>query len=197
LNTIAAVTKDCLMDDLDAPSMDVDRWEVVISPQRYHRRFKDTLATIQLVNRIPLRTLHTTYHRGPAFDRWLLLAEANYQIWINPKHKANFFAELEEYHTVQAGKTMLQVSVGKTYLSTAVFVRCVEQVGCHIIRLKEYGQKLPIERQFVKTKPAKVDHQWAIHNDWDLGKTFTSPHIWLFGSEDGRQHGFRRYPMAV
>jgi len=177
--------------------MDVDRWEVVISPREYLRRFKDTLATIQLVNRIPLRTLHTTYHRGPAFDKWLLLAEANHQIWINPKHKDDFFTELEAYHTVQRGKIQLQASIGKAHVSTAVFIRCLEQVGCQTIRLKEYGQKMPIDQEFIKTEPAEINHQWSIHNEWDLGITFTSPHIWLFGSETGRQHGFKRYPMAV
>jgi hypothetical protein len=176
--------------------MDVDRWEVVISPQEYLRRSKDTLATIQLVNRIPLRTLHTTYHRGPAFDRWLLLAEANHQIWINSKHKSDFFAKLEEYHTVQAGKIMLQASIGKAHVSTAVFVRCSEQAGCHTIRLKEYGQKMPIERQNEdgtgRSQPPMGRTQRV-----GPGQNIPSPHIWLFGSESGRRHGIKRYPMAV
>jgi hypothetical protein len=47
---------------------------------------------------------------------------------------------------VQVGKIMLQASIGKAHVSTAVFVRCLEQAGCHTIRLKEYGQKMPIER---------------------------------------------------
>lgn len=197
LSTVPSVTQDHLIEDLDKPSMDVDRWEVVISPQEYLRRFKDTLATIQLVNRIPSRRLHTTYHRGPAFDRWLLLAEANHQIWINPKYKRDFFVELEDYHTVQAGKIQLQASVGKAHISTAVFVHCLEQAGCETMRLKEYGQKMPIGHEFLKTEPAEVNHRWAEHNEWDLGRTFTSPHIWLFGSATGRQHGFKRYPMAI
>jgi hypothetical protein len=62
LSTVPSVMQDHLIEDLEEASMDVDRWEVVISPQEYLRRFKDTLATIQLVNRIPLRRLHTTYH---------------------------------------------------------------------------------------------------------------------------------------
>jgi hypothetical protein len=177
--------------------MDVDRWEVVISSQEYLRRFRNSLATIQLVNRIPLRTLHTTHHRGPAFDRWLLVAEANHQIWIHPKYKLDLFVELGEYHTVQPGRMASQASVGKAHIPTAVFVHCLEQIGCHTIRLKEYGQKMPIERQFMKSEPAEVDHQWAEHNEWDIGTTFTSPHIWLFGSETGRRHGVTRYPMAV
>lgn len=56
---------------------------------------------------------------------------------------------------------------------------------------------MPIARQFMKTEPAEVNHRWAEHNEWDLGKTFTSPHIWLFGSESGRRHGIKRYTMVV
>jgi hypothetical protein len=168
-----------------------------MSPQEYLQRFKDTLATIQLVNRAPLRKLHSTYHRGPSFHKWLLLAEANHQIWMDKKHKQSFFAELEEYHTVQAGQIPLQASTGKAHISTAVFVHCLQEIDCDTIRLKEYGQKMPIERQFMKSEPAQADHQWAEHNEWDLGTTFTSPHIWLFGSATGRRHGIKRYPMAV
>jgi hypothetical protein len=58
--------------------VDVDIWELVIPPEEYLSRFKDTLSTIQLIKRVPLRRMHTTYHRGPAFDTWLLLAEANH-----------------------------------------------------------------------------------------------------------------------
>ena len=58
-----------VLDGLVARPMDVDRWELVISPQEYLNRFKDSLADIHLISRAPIRTLHTTYHRGPAFDR--------------------------------------------------------------------------------------------------------------------------------
>ena len=69
---------------LDPHPVDVDCWELVISPAEYLLRFKDTLATVQIISRAPLRRLHTTYHRGPGFDRWLLLAQANHQLWVDP-----------------------------------------------------------------------------------------------------------------
>lgn len=55
----------------------------------------------------------------------------------------------------------------------------------------------PIERQTIKAETADMDHQCAIHNEWDLGKTFTSPHIWLFESDTGQQYGFKRCSTAV
>jgi hypothetical protein len=74
--------------------MDPDSWEDVLSPQEYRYRFKDSLATIQLVSRILLCTPYITYKRGPAIDHWLVLAEASHQIWINPEHRLHFFAEI-------------------------------------------------------------------------------------------------------
>ena len=171
-----------------------DAW---VDMKKYLRRFNDTLAIFQLVNRVPLRTLHTTHHRGPAFDKWLLIAEANHQIWIHPKYKLDLFVKLGEHHTVQPGRIASQASVGKAHIPTAVFVSCLEQIGCHTIRLKEYSQKMPIKRQFMKSEPAEVNHQWAEHHEWDFGTTSTSPYIWLFGSETGRPHGITRYPIAV
>ena len=48
------------INSLNPQPVDVDRWELVISPEEYQRRFKDTLATVQLISRAPLRRLHTT-----------------------------------------------------------------------------------------------------------------------------------------
>lgn len=137
------------------------RQDARVDMEKYLRRFKDTLAIVQLVNRVPLRTLHTTHHRGPAFYKWLLVAEANHQIWIHPKYKLDLFAKLGECHTVQPGRIAPQASVGRAHIPSAVVVSCLEQIGCHAIRLKEYGQKMPIKRQFMKLEPAEVYHQWA------------------------------------
>ena len=38
--------------------MEVDRWEMVISPADYLRRFKATPVDSQLVSRAPIRKLH-------------------------------------------------------------------------------------------------------------------------------------------
>lgn len=182
---------------LNPQAVDVDRWELVISPEEYQRRFKDTLATVQLISRAPLRRLHTTYHRGPGFDRWMLLAQANHQLWVDPRFKDPFFARLDQYQIAQPGQHPLQASQGNVHLSTSVFVRCLSEAGCDTIRLKAYGQKTPIVGGFVRQEPAEVDHRWAIHNEWDIGRSFGSQYIWLFAGTDGRQHGMEHYAMLV
>jgi hypothetical protein len=182
---------------LGDPSMDVDRWELIISPDEYLHRFKDTLAEVQLINRAPLRKLHTTYHRGPGFDKWLLLAESIHQLWISPGYKDRFFQHLNQYQTAQPGKFQLQASTGRATIPTAVFIHCLSRAGCDAIRLKAYGQKMPIHRMFLKTEPAQADHRWAAHNEWDIGKTYPSNDIWLWGSPGGKQKGMERYPMLV
>jgi len=92
-----------VLDGLVARPMDVDRWELVISPEEYLNRFKDSLADLQLVNRAPLRKLHTTYHRGPAFDKYLLIAEATHQLWVDLRFKKPFFNALDDHMDAQEG----------------------------------------------------------------------------------------------
>lgn len=195
LSDLAAASES--LEELNPQSVDVDRWELVITPDEYLRRFKDTLSTVQLINRVPLRSLHTTYHRGPNFNKWMLLAQANHQLWIHPRHKDAFFIALEEHQTVQPGPLPLQASLGSVHVSTTVFIHCLNASGCDTIRLKAYGQKTPLEARFISHEPAQVDHRWAEHNEWDIGQSFTAPHVWLFHSSQGRRHGLQHYPMLV
>lgn len=176
---------------------DVDRWELVISVGEYLLRFKDTLASVHLVNRAPLRKLHTTYHRGPAFNTWLLLAKASHQIWIPSRYKDDFFRHLNTYQIAQPGKQPLQASTGRALIPTSVFIHCLQQADCDTLRLKAYGQKMPIDARFLTTEPADLDHPWSIHNEWDVGQNFDSPFIWLFRSATGRRHGVTHYPMMI
>jgi hypothetical protein len=184
-------------DGLIARPMDVDRWELVISPEEYLNRFKDSLADIQLVNRAPLRKLHTTYHRGPAFDKYLLIAEATHQIWVDLRFKKPFFKALDEFVDAQEGILEYQASQGKAHLPTSVFIDCLMAAGCHTIRLKSYGQKMPMMAPFLQNEPAQINHRWAEHNEWDIGTTFVSPYIWLFASVTGRRHGIKHFAMCV
>ena len=177
--------------------VDVDRWELVLSPDKYLQRFKSTLATVQLISRAPHRKMHTTYHRGPGFDKWLLLAHANHQLWIDTRFKEAFFDYLDHYQTAQPGTLPLQASLGNVHISTSVFIHCLNQAGCDTIRLKAYGQKTPLLAQFLSKEPAQIDHRWAEHNEWDIGQSFSSSFIWLFASATGRRQGLQHYPMLV
>jgi hypothetical protein len=100
----------------------------------YHQRninanFKDTLATVQLISRAPLSRLHNTFHRLPGFDRWLLLAQANHQLWVDARFKDPFFAQLDQYQITQPGQHPLQASQGNVHLSTSVFIRRLREAG--------------------------------------------------------------------
>ena len=178
--------------------MDVDRWELVISPEEYLNRFKDSLADIQLINRAPLRKLHTTYHRGPAFDKYLLIAEATHQLWVDLRLKKPFFNALDVPHGCSGGDdSSTRPARARLHLPTSVFIDCLMAAGCHTIRLKSYGQKMPMTTPFLHNEPAQTDHRWAEHNEWDIGTTFVSPYIWLFASATGRRHGIKHFPMCV
>jgi hypothetical protein len=178
-------------------SLDVDRWELVMSPEEYLNRFDDTLATVQLINRAPKRQLKRTYHRGPAFNRWLLLAQTTHQLWVDVKYKDEFFQHLSEYQTAQPGPMLFQASTGTALITTGVFIRCLVRAGCDTIRIKAFGQKMPLIPRFMPTEPAQRNHRWAVHNEWDIGKNFDSQYIWLFNSALGKQAGLKRYPMII
>jgi len=141
--------------ELAAQPMDVDRWELVLSPAEYLGRFKDTLATVQLMSRMSKRRMHTTYHRGPKFNSWLLLAEANHQLWVDPKYKERFFDKVNEYQVAQPGKFNNQANLGNVHVPTSVFIHCLLAPGCDAIRLKAYGQKMPLVDRFLKKEPAE------------------------------------------
>ena len=49
------------MEEVEANPMDVDRWELVISPVEYLRRFHDTLADVQLISRAAVRNQEASY----------------------------------------------------------------------------------------------------------------------------------------
>ncbi|RSH95783.1 hypothetical protein EHS25_000875 [Saitozyma podzolica] len=153
--------------------MDLDNGDDILAdlPQP----IDDSLADIQLINRAPLRRLHMTYHRGPAFDRYLLLAEATHQLWVDLRYKQPFFDELIRYHIAQPGRLNFQASLGKVHLPTSVFIHCLTAAGCDTIRLKAYGQKMPMTENFLHTEPAQTDHRWAEHNEWDIETSFASP----------------------
>jgi hypothetical protein len=127
----------------------------------------------------------------------MLLAQANHQLWIHPRHKDAFFIALEEHQTVQPGHLPLQASLGSVHVSTTVFIHCLNVSGCDTIRLMAHGQKTPLEARFISYEPAQVDHRWAEHNEWDIGPSFTAPHVRLFHSSQGRRHGLQHYPMLV
>lgn len=181
----------------EAKPTDVDRWELVLTPQEYLLRFEDTLASVQLVNRAPIRKPHTTFHRGPDFSRWLLLAQANHSIWVDTSYKAAFFHALNDYQTAQPGLLVSQASLGSAHVPTAGFIHCLQEAGCDTVRIKEYGQKMPLVDQFLSGEPAQEDHRWAEHNEWDISTSFKSPLIWLFASAMGRTHRVEHYPIMV
>lgn len=185
------------IDALVPAEVDVDRWELSISPQEYLNRFGTTLADVQLCNRAPKRKLIAAKNRGPRFDKWLLLASATHQLWVALEFKEEFFRSITAYQTIQQGRLLLQASIGQSHIPTAVFIACLDTAGCTCIRLKSYGQKLPIGNEFVAEEPADLDHDWAEYNYWDIGRSFGSDYIWLFRCINGVHKGVTHWPVMA
>nr|XP_018998912.1 uncharacterized protein I203_08552 [Kwoniella mangroviensis CBS 8507]OCF62373.1 hypothetical protein I203_08552 [Kwoniella mangroviensis CBS 8507] len=179
------------LDELERKPTDVDRWELSISPEEYLNRFESSLANVQIVNRAPTRRLETSH--GPDFSQYMYLAQATHQLWVHPRHRDVFIEKADKYQAIQKGRFREQASLGRAHLPTSVFVHCLIASGCTVIRLKAYGQKMPITDCFLSSEPAQVDHKYAKYNKWDIGVNFGSPYIWLFASATGRHNGFRHY----
>jgi len=107
----------------------VDRWEIVISCQEYLNRFKDTLATVQLVNRVPSRQLVRTYHAGPAFNEWMSLGHSNHMILSCSSTRKPFFSFLDKFQIAQPGRLPLQASTGQALVTTSVVIYCLLASG--------------------------------------------------------------------
>lgn len=123
--------------------------------------------------------------------------QATHQLWIHTRYKEAVLEELNRFNVVQPGRFNYQATLGHSHVPTAVFIHCLDAAGCDTIRLKAYGQKMPMLDEFMQTEPADVEHRWAEHNEWDIGTSFDSPYIWLFASATGIRHGITHYPIIV
>ena len=182
---------------LSPKSIDVDKWEIALSPLAYQQFFSSALATVQLASHTPRRKPLKDGADVPDFYNWLLLAASGHQLWMDPKYKEDFFKELRKWRTIQPAKTKFQTTYGSVHLPVNVLVHCLTTAGCTTLRLKAYGQKLPLIDQFYKAEPAQPDHKMADLNEWDIGVTYASNNIWLFSPKHGRGEGLTAYPMLI
>ena len=164
-------------------SQDVDKWEIVMRPKVYLERFGDPLAVVQLASHASHRLLAIAQHSDLKY--WMLLASSAHQIWIESKYKTAFFAALKIYQTVQPSPCRFQASLGQVVVPVSLFVRCLNKATCTALVIKVYGHKLPILNNFLPSEPAQVSHPLARYNEWDIGSTVKSDHIWLFGTAHG------------
>ena len=174
--------KAALLDNLFPSSLDVDKWEIAMSPDFYQQAFNNPLALVQLASHVPKRT--PCIASTSLIDDWMLLANATHQIWVEAKIKHNFFRRLQDWQTVQPGKFRLQATLGRVLVPVSVFVDCLNKAQCTTMVIKAYGQKLALLDRFINTEPAQVDHHLAQYNQWDIGQSFKSHFIWLWSPSD-------------
>lgn len=166
---------------------DVDRWEITMSPAFYYARFSTPHATVRLSCHSPRQKARSKDDPANMFDDWLLVAESVHLLYIDPRFKARFYTELKRTHIVRPSKFDWVSSAGGIPIPVRIFVDCLEAAGCSAIRLKLYGQKLPIKDRYltIATPLADLEHPLAKYNEWDIGTTYRSPYIWLFSPIHG------------
>ena len=136
--------------------VDVDRWELVLTPQKHLKRFRDNLSLVQLFSR-PKKKLHVMFHRDPLFRHWISLAMADDQMWSSPEIKLGFFGALNEYQVSRPAAH--QASLGSIHVPIAVFARCLTTTGYDAIRIESHGQKMPITPSFIETESGTAQHR--------------------------------------
>lgn len=172
--------QELILNSLVPGMTDVDKMEVCMTPKFFDNRFGNPMAVVRLSCHAPNPNTICDGERGREFKDWLLLAESGYQLWVDRKYKADFYKELKKFRTIQPAFGEWVSTYGHALVPVTVFTECLQQAGCITIRYKAYGQKLPIMAPYLKREPAQVLHPWAELNEWDIGITFRSPHIFLF-----------------
>lgn len=79
----------------EAQPLDVDKWEIAMSPTYYGEQFNTGLATVQLSSHTPRRPAIRNGQPVPYFYNWLLLAESGHQLWIEQTTKEDFIERLK------------------------------------------------------------------------------------------------------
>jgi hypothetical protein len=170
-------------------------WEIAMSPEEYGRRFNTVLATVELA-------CHTTgvpttrNGHEPEFKRWILLGKQNHQLWVHPDVKGPFFDEICKHIVVFESTSELIATYGSPMVPVREFVRCLVKARCQTIWIKAYGQKLSIGSGPLLEEPAEPAHPKANHNQWDLGTTFKSRELWLWGNAKTNK-SLTTYPMVI
>ena len=174
--------------------LDVDMWEIAMSPEEYGSRFSSVLASVELA-------CHTTgvpsgrNGHEPEFKGWIMLGKNNHQLWVHPEVKGPFFDELCKRRVVFESTSPLIATYGSPMIAVREFTSCLVKARCQTLWIKAYGQKLAIGTGPLE-EPADVGHPKAEHNQWDLGVNFKSPSIWLWGNASTNK-SLTTYPMLT
>ncbi|EIW65415.1 hypothetical protein TREMEDRAFT_66609 [Tremella mesenterica DSM 1558] len=180
LSTLPPTAQGTVMNSIKRGPRDVDKWEISMSPDHYGKEFGSTLAVVRLSSHQPRVKSTKEGDRGHEFSDWLLLAECNYQLWVDMKYKDGFYKELKKWRTVQPAPLPWVSTYGNCHVPVPLLVHCLKSVHCPTIHLKSYGQKLPLVPGLVGTDPAELVHPLSHLNQWDIGVSYVSPYIFLF-----------------
>ena len=182
------------MENTFSDFIDLDKWEIALSPDAYQHRFFGTLPLVQLVSHIPKRLPAIAQATN---DDWMLLASSVHQIWIKAGFKYAFMRALKKRQVVQPGKHPLQACSGRILIPVKVFIDCLKRAGCQTLWIKAYGQKLPLTDQFLGIEPSFPAHPFARYNEWDIGRSFDSVFIWLWAPATGNLRDVSTFPMII
>lgn len=198
LASLHASERDAIYAETTRLPVDVDKWEVAMSPTFYLRHIDTPVACVRLASHAPKSKPRRKDEPKTPFDGWLLLADDVHLIFVDPAIKAPFYRELKKTHIVRPSRFPWVSSTGGAAIPIRRFVECLQVAHCSTIRLKQYGQKMPIDKRYITRPIADAEHRLSEHNEWDIGTNFESSVIWLLSPVNGNiSRHLTTFPMII
>lgn len=198
LSTLSFKDQDTVFKSIVQGPLDLDKAEFCMTPTFFHKEFSSDSASVVLATHKPQPRKLNEDDPGYEFKDWLLIAKGSSQLFINPHRKKKFFQELEAmWRSVDVSEADLVGTYGSLHVPVEQFVHCLKQAGCWTIRSKSYGQKKLLCPPFHYGDMSQPSHSKAHLNEWDIGRTHSSPWITLFKPTLGMGDCMTLFPMVV
>ena len=181
---------------MSTKELDVDKWEITLTPAGLQQRFSGSMPVVRLSNHINKRPYDSASQGAPEFSHFMLIAEAVHELWVNRELKQALVTQLQKFQLIQPAKDPGLLSYGKAIFPISNLTQALTDARVNSIRLRLYGQKLTITPALLANDPGEASHPLARWNVWDIGTTVHSPFIWLFSPAHGSHPDITLFAMV-
>ncbi|OXG10554.1 hypothetical protein C366_06658 [Cryptococcus neoformans Tu401-1] len=183
---IEAVLMDCA-----AQEIDVDSWNITMSPPHYCQTFCTTLSIAKIGSHI-----YSQVKDDDLYANWVLIGDAGCRLLIAPEYKRRLIRAIRHKRPIHPSKTNWKLTDAPFTMSCFELMELLTVIGCRAIRIQLYGQKLRLHPRYFPQAPEEPVHYLAATNQWDIGVTYRSNKIFLFSPAQSIS-GMDVYPMLI
>lgn len=187
---IEAVLMDCA-----AQGIDVDSWNITMSPSHYYQTFCNTLSIATIGSQGS--HIYSQVKDDGMYAKWVLIGDAGCRLLIAPEYKRRLIRAIKQKRPIHPSTSSCKLTDAPFTMSCFELMEHLTSIGCRAIRIQLYGQKLPLHPRFFPQAPEEPVHYLAETNQWDIGVTYRSNKIFLFAPTKGVSSGMDVYPMLI